>query len=31
VQHNTTYQYRVYAESNAGLSDFSNIAVATTQ
>ncbi len=31
VQHNTTYRYRVFAESNAGPSDFSNIAEATTQ
>jgi len=31
VQHNTTYQYRVFAESNAGPSGFSNTAVVTTQ
>jgi hypothetical protein len=31
VQHTTKYRYRVYAESNAGPSDFSNIAEATTQ
>ena len=31
VQHTTTYRYRVYAESNAGPSDFSNIADVTTQ
>jgi hypothetical protein len=29
VQHSTTYRYRVYAESNAGPSDFSNIAQVT--
>ena len=31
LQHFTLYRYRVYAESNAGPSDFSNIAEATTQ
>ena len=31
VQQTTTYRYRVYAESNAGPSDFSNIADVTTQ
>jgi len=31
VQHTTLYRYRVYAESNAGPSEFSNIAEVTTQ
>ena len=31
VRHNTTYRYRVFAESNTGPSDFSNIAVVTTR
>ena len=31
VQKTTTYRYRIYAESNAGPSGFSNIAQVTTQ